>query len=81
MISWGLPDEVAVVEPDACARTWLKLELFMVNIISCCPFADDTIPCEVITWVMSCAPKQMWYEEKKKKNPLISCAGIFDVTF
>lgn len=44
----------------------------MVNVISCCPFEDDTIPCEVMTWEMSCVPKYKNVEQKKKSMKILS---------
>lgn len=56
VISCGDTEDVVGVVPVAWARTWLKLELLMVSVISCCPLAEDTRPWEVITWESSWPP-------------------------
>lgn len=49
VISWGDPEDDAAVGPAACAKTWLRLELLMVRVISWGPLDVDTRPCDVIT--------------------------------
>jgi hypothetical protein len=49
VISCGEPEDEEAVGPAAWARTWLRLELLMVRVISCGPVEVDTRPCEVIT--------------------------------
>lgn len=48
VISCGDPEGDAV-GPAACAKTWLRLELLMVTVISWGPVEVDTKPCDVIT--------------------------------
>lgn len=65
VISWGDTEDVVGVLTAAWAKTWLKLELLMVSVISCGPLDEDTRPWEVMTWESSCPP---WWVEKKKKD-------------
>lgn len=48
MISCGDPED-DVVGPAACAKTWLRLELLMVRVISWGPLEVDTRPGDGIT--------------------------------
>jgi hypothetical protein len=49
VISCGDPEDGVVVGPVAWARTWLRLELLMVRVISWGPVEVDMRPCDVIT--------------------------------
>ena len=49
VISCGEPEDEEAVGLVAWARTWLRLELLMVKVISCRPVDMNTRLCEVIT--------------------------------
>lgn len=65
MISCGDPEADEVAGPAACARTWLRLELLMVRVISWGPVEVDTSPGEVTTCVRSCVPG--YYKAKQNQ--------------
>lgn len=56
VISWGFPAEV--LEQEAEARAWVRLELLMVSVISWPPLPVATSPELPITWLKSWEPAE-----------------------